>query len=142
MHRHIPLLPENIQARKLQRRQNLRPIVVKRRRRVGDLEPHLLKPRRIMPDEIRLHRPKSSLGRFPAAAHLAEPGDAFIGLHFDDGADESPPMTPIAMPQRGFERNGDGGRFDVGDFHSCWLQLSREGGPRDKRRRTDGTTKQ
>jgi len=74
-------------------------------------------PNGIVPDEIRLHAAERRLRRFPAAAHLAQAGDAFVGLDLDDGADEPPPVAAVGVPQRCFEWDGDGRRLDVGDLH-------------------------
>src|SRR5690349_18785768 len=46
--RNTPLLPENIQTGKLDRREHLRPVVVERRGRIRDQESQLFQPRRIV----------------------------------------------------------------------------------------------
>src|ERR1043165_654340 len=61
--RHAPPLPKNIKTRKLDRGEHLRTIVVKRRRRVGDQKSQLLKPRRIVSNEIILERMKRRFRR-------------------------------------------------------------------------------
>ena len=71
----------------------------------------------IVADEIRLQRAERGLGRLAAAAHLAQPDQAVVGLDLDDGADEPPPVAAVRVAQRRLERNGDGGRADVGDLH-------------------------
>ena len=73
-------------------------------------EAHLLEARRVVPDEVRLHRAEDRLGRFAAAAHLAEADEPVVGLHLDDRADEAAPVAAVGVAQRRFERHGDRGR--------------------------------
>ena len=54
VNRHAPLLPEDVETGKLERGQNLRAIVVERRRRIRDQKAHLLELRRIAADEYDL----------------------------------------------------------------------------------------
>ena len=71
-------------------------------------------------------RAEDGFGRFPAAAHFAEADEAVIGFDFDDGADEAAPVAAVGVAQRGFERDGDGGGADVGDFHDVWAADERD----------------
>src|SRR5262245_11066541 len=57
--RHAPGLTENIETRKLQRREDLGSIVVERRSGIGDDIPHLFETRGITSDKIGFHRAKS-----------------------------------------------------------------------------------
>src|SRR5581483_431067 len=66
---------------------------------------------------VRLHRAKNSLGRFAAAAHLAQSDDAVIGFDFDDRANESAPMAAVSVAERSSERNPDRSRTDIADPH-------------------------
>ena len=117
-HRHAPLLAEDVEAGELQRGQDLRAVVVERRRRIGDQEAHLLELRRVVADQIRLQRRRTPPRRVsPPPPISPSPINAFVGLDFDDGADEPPPMAPVGVAQRRFERNGDRGGADVGDLH-------------------------
>ena len=115
--RHAPLLAEDVQAGELERGQDLRAVVVERGRRVGDQEPHLLEPRRVVADEIALQRAEHRLGRFPAAAHLAQADQALVGLDLDDRPHEPPPVAAVGMPQRRLQRHRHARRPDVGDLH-------------------------
>ena len=68
---HAPLLAEQVETRELQSGQHLRAVVVERGRRVGDKKAHLFEPRRVVADEVCLHRAEDQFGRLAAAAHLA-----------------------------------------------------------------------
>ena len=107
-----------IEARELQRRQNLRAVVIERRRGIGDEEPHFLQTRRIVADEVGFHGAKSGFGGFAAAAHFAQADEAVIRFYFDDGAYKAAPVAAIGVAQRGFERDGNGRRANVGDSHT------------------------
>ena len=67
---------------------------------------------------------KCGLGRFAAAAHLAEPGNAFIGFHFNNCSNKPTPVTPVRMTERRFKWDGDCCRADVsnlnGSLRSSW----------------------
>src|ERR1039457_6120445 len=115
--RHAPGLSENVEAGEFQRGQNLRAIVVKGRGGIGDEEAHLLEAGGVVPHQIRFHGAERRLGRFAAATHFAQPDDAVIGLHFDDGADEPSPVAAIGVAQRGLERHRDRGGADIPDLH-------------------------
>src|SRR5262249_48029064 len=98
-------------------REDLRAIVVERRRRIGDEETHLLEPGRIAAQEIRPKAVDGLDGTLAATAHLAQPDESFVGLDFYDGANEATPMAAVGVPKRSFERHGDGRGADVGDLH-------------------------
>ena len=49
---HAPRLAQDVEAGELECRENLRAVVVQRRRRVGDQKSHFFNTRRIVPDEI------------------------------------------------------------------------------------------
>ena len=115
--RHAPLLAEDVEAGELQRGEHLRAVVVERRGRVGDQEAHLLELRRVVADEVRLERLERRVRALPAAAHLAQADEPFVGLDLDDGADEASPVAAVGVPQRRLERHGDGRGPDVGDLH-------------------------
>ena len=59
----------------------------------------------------------ASLGRLAAAAHLADAGEALVGIDLDDGADEAAPMRAVRVAERRLERDRDGGGPEVGDLH-------------------------
>ncbi len=115
--RHAPRLPQDIEAREFERRQHLRPVVVQRGGGVGDQEPHLFQAHRIAAHQIRFHGAKDRLGRFPAAAHFAQPDDAVIGFHFHNGAHEPAPMAAIGMAQGRFQRYCHRGGPDILNPH-------------------------
>src|SRR5262249_19678017 len=117
VNRDAPLLSENVETRELQRRQNLGAVVVERRGGVGDEESHLLEPRRIAADQVRLETLNGLDGALTAATHLTEADNPVVGLDFYDGANEATPVAPVCMPERRFERHGDGRGADVGDLH-------------------------
>ncbi len=116
-HRYTPRLAQKIQAGELERRDDLRAVVVERGRRVGEQEAHLLEARRVAPEQIRLHRVHGRDRRFSAPAELAEPDEPGIGLDLDDGANESAPVAAVGMAKRRFEGHGDSRGADVGDPH-------------------------
>ena len=78
-----------------------------------------------MSDQIRFERDKRGPGRFTAAAHFAEAGDALVRFHLDNCANETSPMATVGMAQRGIQRNGHGGWLDVSDFHKTlfWARV-------------------
>ena len=118
--RNAPRLAENIQTREFQRGMNLSAIVVERCGGIGDEKSHLLQPRRIVADKIGLHRAKRRFGGFAAAAHFAKADESVVGFNFDDGSNEASPVHAVGMTQWSFQRNGDGCRADVGDFHNVY----------------------
>src|SRR5204862_7948035 len=93
VHRPTELLAEDVEAGELEGGEDLRAVVVERCGRVRDLEAHLLELRRIVADEVTLHRPKRRLRRFTAAAHLAESSQAVVGIDLNDRADETSPVA-------------------------------------------------
>jgi hypothetical protein len=115
--RHAPRLAQQVQARELDRRGDLRAVVVERRRRVGEQEAQFLEPRRVAADEVRLQRMNGRDRRLPAAAHLAEADEPGIGFDLDDRADETSPMAAVGVAQGRLERHRDGRSADGGDLH-------------------------
>ena len=115
--RHAPRLAEQIEARELERGDDLRAIVVERRRRIGEQEAHVLEAGRIAAEQRRLQREDRRDRRLAAAAHFAEADEAAVAFDLDDRAHESAPMAAVRMAQRRFERNRDRRRPHVGDFH-------------------------
>jgi len=91
-------------------------IVVEAGGRVADLEPQRLQLERVMAEQVATQAAERDLGALAAAAHLAQPGDADIGVDLHDGADETSPMRPGGVPQRRLERHGDRGGAQVGDL--------------------------
>ncbi len=115
--RNSPGLSQNVQTGEFESRQNLRPVVVKRRRGVGDFEAHLLQAGRIVPHQVRLHRPEYGLRRLAATAHFAQANQPVVGFHFYDGSHEPAPVTPVGVAQRSLQRDRDRGRADILDLH-------------------------
>ena len=68
--RHAPALTENVEARKLERGEKLRAVVVKRGGRVGYEKAHLLDARGISAEQIRLEPLEGSDGALATTAHL------------------------------------------------------------------------
>jgi len=120
-----PLLPEDVQARELERGEDLRPVVVERGGGIRDDEPHLLEERWIVPDEVGLEAVERRDGTLAAAAHLAEADDPFVGLDFHDRADEASPVRTVGMPQRCGQRHRHRRGADVGDLHRAPASASR-----------------
>src|SRR5207248_2189191 len=110
-------LPDEVEACELDRRVELRAIVVEARGRIAELEAKRLELKRVVPEEVRLQARERELGRLAAAAHLTEPDEPVLGLELHDRADEAAPVRAVRMPQRRLERDGHGGRADVGDLH-------------------------
>ena len=70
-----------------------------------------------MAGQVLLHGAEYGFSRFPAAAHLAKTDQPVVGLHFDDGPDEAPPVTSVGVTQRRLERHSHGCGPDVADPH-------------------------
>lgn len=115
--RDAPGLPEDVEARELERREHLRAPVVERRRRVGDRERHLREARRVVADQQRLDGTEHGLGRLAAAAHLAETNEPVVGLDLDDRPDEPSPVAAVGVAKRRLDRNRHGRRSDVDNLH-------------------------
>src|SRR3954452_11075538 len=101
MHRYAPNLAKNIQASKFERCQQLSTVVVKRCGRVCDPETHFFEQCRVVADKVGLERPDSCLRGFPAPAHLPQADVSVVGLYFNNGPNESRPMTAVGVPQCG-----------------------------------------
>ena len=114
--RHSPRLPEQVEAGKFERGDHLRAIVVERRGRVREQEPHLLEQRRVAADERSLQRQHRRNRRLAAAAHLAEPDEPVVGLDLDDRAHEAAPVAAVRMTQRRLERHRHRRRAHISDF--------------------------
>ena len=115
--RHAPLLAQDVEARELERREQLRPVVVERSGRVGDPVAHLLEPCRIVPEQVALQSLERGGGTLAAPAHLAEARQPLVGLDLDDRAHEAAPVAAVRVAQRRLERDADGCRLDRGDLH-------------------------
>src|SRR5690349_5867686 len=115
MHGDTELLPDDVETRELERRVQLRAIVVEARGRIADREAHRLEPEHVVPQQIALQRRERACRVFAAAAHFAEADVAVPGLDFDDRPYEAAPMRAIAVQQRCFERYRDRGRADRSD---------------------------
>ena len=107
----------DVHAGELERGVELIAVVVERGHRIHDLPAELLELQRVVADEVLLEAPDRHLGRFAAAAHLAEPGQALVGLDLDDGAHEAAPMRAVRMAERRLERDRDRGGAEIGDLH-------------------------
>ncbi len=90
-------------------------VVIEAGGRVADHEAEIFQLEGIMAEEVWFQSPERSLGALSASAHFAEADDAHIGFHLDDGTHEPPPMCAVGMTQRRLQRNGDGGRANIGD---------------------------
>src|SRR5712671_8173054 len=99
---------------------DLRAIVVERCGGIRDAETHLLETSGIVPQKVGLHGADCGFRRFAPAAHFAQTDEAVIGFHFNDGSNEASPMHTVGVAKRSFERNGDCGSANVGDFHNWY----------------------
>ena len=115
VHRNVELLSDDVQACELDRRVQLRAIVVKARRRIADREAHGFQPEDVVAAEVRFERGKRARRVLAAAAHFAETHVAVAGFDLDDRAHEAAPMRAVAVEQRRFERHRYRRRADRGD---------------------------
>lgn len=115
---HAPRLTQNVQAGKLESREDLRPVVVERRGRIRDEEAHFFDSRRIPSDKIGLHDAENGFSRFAATTHLAQSDQPVIGFHFDNRTDKAAPMAAVRMTKRRLEWNRHGCRPDILDSHN------------------------
>jgi hypothetical protein len=115
VHRHAELLPHDVEAGELDRRVELRPVVVEARGRVADREAHRLQAEHVVPAQVIGQRGERARGVLAAAAHLAQPHVAVGGLDLDHGAHEAAPVRAVAVQQGRFERHGDRRGADGGD---------------------------
>ena len=118
VHRHAEPLADQVQARELDRRVQLDAVVVQRRGRVADLLPQRLELERVVAAQARAERLEGGLGAVAAAAHLAQADQPVGGLDLDQRAHEAAPVRAVGVQQRRLERDGDGGRADVGDLEA------------------------
>jgi hypothetical protein len=118
VNRHAEPLADEVEARELDRRVQLRAVVVEARRRIADLEAERLELERIVADEVLLQPDERELRGLAAAAHFPQPDEAVVGLDLDDRAHEPAPVGAVRVPERRLERHRDGGRPDVDDLHS------------------------
>ena len=113
--RHAELAADDVEAGELERRVELRAVVVEARGRIADLEPHRLEREHVVPGEVAFERSERARGVLAAAAHLAQTHVAVGGLDFDDGADEPAPVCAVAVPQRRLEGHRDRRGADASD---------------------------
>src|SRR5690606_4821244 len=109
----VPALTQQVQAGELERRQDLRAVVVERSRRVGDEEAHLLAGGRVAADEIRLQPFEGGDGALASPTHLPQPNATVVCLYFDDGAHKPPPVAAVRVAKRRVQGNGDGRGPDI-----------------------------
>ena len=121
MDRHAELVPDDVQARELERGVHLRAIVVQAGGRVADGEAHRLEREHVVAAQVGLEAGERARGILAAAAHLAQPDIAVGGLDLDDRAHEAPPVRAVAVAQRRLQRhrhrrgaNGGDGRAGHG----------------------------
>ena len=115
VHGNAELLAHDVEARELDRRVELRAVVVEARGRIADLEPQCLECEHVVPGEIAQEAGEGARGVLPAAAHFPQADVAVRGLDLDDRAHEAAPVGAVAVQQRRFERNGDGRGANRGD---------------------------
>src|SRR6266542_3573057 len=115
MHGHAELLSHDVEARELERRVQLRAIVVEARRRIADRVAHRLEPEHVVATQVAFERGECARRVLAAAAHLAQADIAVRRFDFDDRAHESTPVRAVAVQQRCLERNGNGRGADRGD---------------------------
>src|SRR5690606_7482519 len=78
----------------------------------------LLQLERIVADQVPLQALDGQLRAFASAPHLSQPGQPFVGLDLDDGADEPPPVGAVGMAQRRLQRHGNGRCFNIRNLHA------------------------
>ena len=115
VHGHAELLAHDVEAGELDRRVELRAIVVKARRRIADLEPQRFEGEHIVPVEVAQEARERARRVLAATTHLAQPDVTVGGLDLDDRAHEAAPMRAVAVQKRRLERNGDGSGANRGD---------------------------
>jgi hypothetical protein len=125
-YRRIPRLSEQIKASEFRSGQDLRLIVVKGCRRIGDAKPQFLESTRVPAEKPYSQGVEGSFARLATAAHFAETDQAIISFQSDDGSDESPPMAAIDVTQRRVQRKANGGGAKIPDFHDDLLLGTRK----------------
>jgi hypothetical protein len=113
--RHIEGLAHDVEASKLDGGKVLSAVVVKAGGRVGDFPPERFRIERIVTEEVGFECREVLSGARAAATHFPEPGKAGIGRHLNEGADESPPVTTVRVPNGRLQGHGDGGGSEVGN---------------------------
>ena len=115
VHGHAELLAHDVEARELDRRVQLRAVVVEARRRIADLEPQRLEREDVVAGEVGQEPGERARRVLAAAAHLAQPDVAVARFDLDDRAHEPAPVRAVAVQDRRLERDGDGRGADGGD---------------------------
>ena len=113
--RNPELLADDVEAGELDRRMELRPVVVQAGGRIADCEAHRLELEYIVSAQVGQQAGDRLLDAFAAAAEFPQSQIAIGSLDFDDGPHKAAPVRAVAVQQRGFERDGDGGRAERGD---------------------------
>src|SRR5206468_11103295 len=101
---HAPGLTQHVEAGELDGGEQLRPLVVQRRRRIGDEEAQLFDPPRVAPDEVRFQGLDRGARAFATAPQLAQAQQAGVGLDLDDRPHEAAPVAAVGVAQRRLER--------------------------------------
>ena len=104
-YRHAPPLPEDVETGELDGSEQLGAVVVKAGGRVSDHEAQRFKTERIMAEKVLLKALERSFCAFAATTHLAQSGDARIGVDFHDSPYEPAPMTSVGVTDRSLEWN-------------------------------------
>ena len=117
-YRHAPGLAQHVEAGELDGGEELRPLVVQRRGRIGDEEAQLFDPPRVAPDEVRFQGLGRGARALATTPQLPQAHEAGVGLDLDDRPHEAAPVAAVGVAQRRLERYGDGGRANVGNLHS------------------------
>ena len=105
VHGHAELLADDVEAGELDRRVQLRAVVVEARRRVADGEAQGLEAEHVVPAQVGLEPGKGPGRVLTATAHLAQPDVAVARFDLDDRAHEPSPVRAVAVAQRCLERH-------------------------------------
>src|SRR6266511_4872197 len=81
---HAPGLTQHVETGELDGGEQLRPLVVQRRGRIGDEVAQLFDPSRVAPDEVRFQGLDRGGGALATASQLAQAQEAGVGLDLDD----------------------------------------------------------
>ena len=93
MHGHAELLSDDVEAGELDRRVELRPVVVEARRGVADREAHRLEAEHVVAAQVTGERGERARRVFAAAAHLAQADVTIGGLDLDDRSARTGPSA-------------------------------------------------